>query len=286
MKFKLLFYGFLNQNERFIQILFSSALCIFFFYRYYRSEDTILFLLAALLFLLTTASGFISLKKKTNLLKRLNKAKIKLESTKNSLYLYSGYKKYRSLFVLLFQLILSGGLTLLAFYVQWKDNSINTWIFIAFLLFLFYFIIILILTYYEFLPKITLQKNSISYQIIDFKKLSLFDTLYFDDIQEIGLGKFEGYYYYKGTDNDTFEKTYYWLLYAINNDRKRHILMDFDNINKDVIFNSEWEKDMEKVYEILKERMPDITFNTKIRRLSNPNPHKGDKGWTEIGIVN
>lgn len=286
MKFKLFFYGFLNQNERFIQILLSSVLCIFFFYRYYKSQDTILFLFAALLFLLATASGFISLKKKTNLLKKLNKAKIKLESTKNSLYIYSGYKKYRSLFVLLFQLILSGGLTWLAFYVQWKDNSINTWVFLAFLLFLFYFIIILILTYYEFLPQITLQKNSISYQIIDFKKLSLFDTLYFNDIQEIGLGKFEGYYYYSGTDNDTFEKTYYWLLYVICDDRKRHILMTFSNNNKDVIFNDEWEKDMGKVYEILKERIPDILFNTKIRKLSNPNPHKGDKGWTDIGIIN
>ena len=286
MKFKLLFYGFLNHQERIIQVFLTSSLCFFFFYRYYKAADVISFLYAALFFLAVTALGFLNLKKKTNILKRLNKAKINLESTKNSLYLYSGYKKYRSLFVLLFQLILSGGIASLAFYVQWKDGSINTWIFLAFLLFLFYFIIMLILTYYEFLPKITLQKNSISYQIIDFKKLSLFDTLYFDDIQEIGLGKFEGYYYYSGTDNDTFEKTYYWLLYGICDDRKRHILLDFENTNKEVLFNPEWEKDMEKVYNILKERIPDIKFNTKIRRLSNPNPDKGDKGWTEIGLVN
>lgn len=232
MKFKLFFYGFLNQNERFIQILLSSALSIFFFYRYYKSQDTILFLFAALLFLLTTVIGFISLKKKTNLLKRLNKAKIKVEHTKSSLFLYSDYKKYRNLFVLVLFLSMSGGLSGLIIRALWIEGTFDILLTALMILFLMFSFFILLFIYYLFLPKITLQRDSISYQLINLKRMSLFESIKFDDLREIGLGKFEGYFY---NDNsmrdspDTLEKKYYWLLYGIGYDKKRHIFIDFDN---------------------------------------------------------
>lgn len=288
MKFKFLFYGFLNQNERIIQVLLSGILSIFFFYRYYKSENIILFLFAALLFLVTTVSGLVSLKRKTSILKSLNKAKIKLESTKASLFIYSDYKKYRNLVALLLVLSVSISVTLLTFYIQWKEDSINYLVSIFFIIALSFSFIIVIFIYYLFLPKITLQSGFIGYQLINFKQMSLFESIALDNLREVGIGKFEGYYYQHSYNNasDSFEKTYYWLLYGISHNKERHIFMDFDNNNKEVIFNDEWEKDMEKVYKILKERIPNITFNTQIRRLSNPNPHKGDKGWTDIGIIN
>ncbi len=172
------------------------------------------------------------------------------------------------------------------FYVQWKEDSINFLLLTFGITLLFFSFLMIILIYYLFLPKIKIQNNLISYQRINLKKMALFENVKFNDLKEIGLGKFEGYFYYRGRDFCTFEKRYYWLLYGIGYDNKRHIFIDFDNTNKELIFNKEWEKEMRDVYEILKERIPDITFNTQIRKLSNPNPDKGEKGWTTIGVIN
>ncbi len=95
------FYRFIGLNESYLQTFLSAAISIFFFYLY-KSEKEIAFLLGGLLFLATTVYSLIKTEQKNAILKKFNKANIKFKSTNTSLFLYSGYKKYSSLFALLF----------------------------------------------------------------------------------------------------------------------------------------------------------------------------------------
>lgn len=278
-------YNFLIRYEKYFQSISCLLISTFFFYRYI-SDGVLVFLFSAIFFTLIAIWALISSRRKLIILKTVNKSKIKIKSNKSALFIYSDYKKFRRLISLVLALIMSGGLSALIIRSQFQSKSINILLITLGSLSLLFSLFMIVLIYYQFLPKIKLYSNSISYQSIDLKKISLFESIKFKELKEVGLGKFEGYFYYNNRNgSDTFKKTFYWLIYGISQNEEQFVFMDFDNINQEVIFSKEWENDMKEIYSILEEKIPNIVLNTEVRELTNPNPEKGNKGWTDIGLI-